>query len=114
MSSPLPSVRVAVLALVGGLVLATAPPVGADSTPRTELVQVGKSADDGRSFGESAARVFDGCLLRPLGAAQVVVGFGFFVGSAPLTALSRQVPEAWDILVMEPVEYTFQRPLGEP
>jgi hypothetical protein len=66
----------------------------------------------GISWGEVGARAFDAAWLRPLGAAASLGGFVFFLASAPLVAPSGEIGTSWDIFVLAPVEYTFQRPLG--
>jgi len=66
------------------------------------------------SWQRSAEKGFDAVVLRPLRAGQLAVGFAIFVASTPLTALARNVPEAWEILVVEPYESTFRASLGQP
>jgi hypothetical protein len=43
----------------------------------------------------------------------VMAGFGFFAVSSPLTAASQRIGTSWDAFVLAPVDYTFQRPLGD-
>jgi hypothetical protein len=66
----------------------------------------------GISRGEVGAKAMDAVVLRPLGAAASVGGFVFFLISAPLAAPSGGVGTSWDIFVLAPADYTFQRPLG--
>ena len=67
----------------------------------------------GVSWGKVGASTFDVAWLRPLGAAASVGGFAFFLASSPLAALSGRIGTSWDVFVLAPVDYTFQRPLGE-
>jgi len=66
----------------------------------------------GVSWDEVGAKAMDAVVLRPLGAAASVGGFVFFLISAPLVAASGEIGTTWDIFVLAPADYTFQRPLG--
>ena len=59
------------------------------------------------------ATTLDVALLRPLGAISTVVGFGFFLVSAPFVAPAERLETTWDIFVFGSYDYTFVRPLGE-
>ena len=56
--------------------------------------------------------VFDIMVLRTLGTAQTIVGFGMFCVAGPLSAAGGGWDEAWDIFVQVPFEETFTRELG--
>ncbi len=56
----------------------------------------------------------DGFALRPIGIAGIVVGTAAFLATLPLTAITGQVEEAADRLVVAPYRFTFERPLGAP
>jgi hypothetical protein len=58
-------------------------------------------------------QIFDAVVLRPLGAGAALAGAGFFLIAAPLTWYSEGVGAVWDVFVMEPVDFTFRRPLGD-
>ena len=58
------------------------------------------------------AMVFDFFALRPLGLLACVGGTAFFLVSSPVHILGGNSEQAADILVRDPIEYTFQRPLG--
>ncbi len=66
-----------------------------------------------------AARVasigFDAVILRPVGFVALVVGAGLFVPAALITAPNgwHSITEAREILVDNPAEHLFQRPLGD-
>jgi hypothetical protein len=70
--------------------------------------------EEDESFRRSLVKGFDACVLRPLRAGQMLTGFALFVASSPLTGLARSVPEAWELLVIEPYESAFRTPLGQP
>ena len=62
---------------------------------------------------DAADIVIDTAFLRPLGIASTVFGSAFFVVSLPFSAITSTVGRSFDLLVKEPFEYTFRRPLGE-
>jgi len=55
----------------------------------------------------------DFLFARPIGLLSVVAGSALFVVSLPFSALGGNVKDASQKLVMDPVNYTFNRPLGE-
>ncbi len=57
--------------------------------------------------------VLDTAFLRPLGIVSTVFGSVFFVVSLPFAAITSSVGTSFDLLVKDPFEYTFRRPLGE-
>jgi hypothetical protein len=72
----------------------------------------------GEGLEKAGAGAVDILFLRTMGTAATAVGFGFFVCSAPFFGMAIwTVPdgfrESWDIFVVAPVEYTFERPLGQ-
>lgn len=52
-------------------------------------------------------------LARPLGLASIAVGTSLFVISLPFTAISGSVGKAASILIFRPVDFTFNRPIGD-
>jgi hypothetical protein len=84
------------------------PPLRAPEPTLRERVVDALEAADG-----VAAPVFDLIVLRPLGAAAMVVGVPFFVASAPFVGPTGGLPRAFDVFVYAPVDYTLLRPLGE-
>lgn len=52
-------------------------------------------------------------LLRPLGFLAFLGGTGLFIVSLPFSALGGNAETAADKFVVEPADFTFQRPLGE-
>lgn len=96
--------RIAVLVAVG---IAT---LGADVDYPTYEVPESEPPID---YPEVGAKIFDGVVLRPLGAAAAVVGAGAFVLSAPLSAWTLGLDTVWTRLVLEPFDFAFRRPLGE-
>ncbi|OYV76954.1 MAG: hypothetical protein B7Z66_06740 [Chromatiales bacterium 21-64-14] len=57
--------------------------------------------------------VADLLLIRPAAAIGTFITTGVFVVSLPFSLLGGNVGEAAHLLVVEPAEYTFVRPLGE-
>jgi hypothetical protein len=55
----------------------------------------------------------DTFLVRPVMVVATVAGIAAFIVSLPFSALGGNVDEAGKTLVMDPIEYTFMRPLGE-
>jgi hypothetical protein len=97
--------------LAAAAILALAPaapaPASQGEAADSERVQAGVA------WEETGAKALDAVILRPLGAMATVAGFGFFAVSSPLAAASQRIGLSWEILVLAPVEYTFERPLGE-
>lgn len=54
----------------------------------------------------------DAVVVRPLTFVASVIGGALWVVSLPFTLLGGNTGEAGDILVMDPLCYTFKRPLG--
>jgi hypothetical protein len=61
----------------------------------------------------AGAVVSDVLVLRPLGFAGTILASAAFVVSLPVTLATHKVNRAEKILVQEPYEYTFERPLGQ-
>lgn len=57
--------------------------------------------------------VMDAALVRPLGLVSIAVGASLFILSLPFTAIGGDMDKAARVLVREPIDYTFRRPLGE-
>ena len=66
-------------------------------------------------------KIFDATVLRPLGTVKLAVGMIFLIPASVLYTLLRMpldsdtgvYQEAADMLVVEPANYVFRRPLGE-
>jgi hypothetical protein len=75
------------------------------------------------SFAEEAnifAKAFDVAILRPLGGIRLVVGMTALIPTGVLYSLmlpfnsdTSRFSEAAEILVVDPANYVFRRPLGE-
>jgi hypothetical protein len=63
--------------------------------------------------GETAVKVVDAAVVRPLGLASTVVGSALFVLSLPVTALTKTVKPTAHALIVKPAQATFKRPLGD-
>jgi hypothetical protein len=59
------------------------------------------------------AAVGDLLVVRPLGAAVTVGGFGLFAVTSPFAAMADCADDVYDTLVTNPGEYTFTRDLGD-
>ena len=104
--------------MVLAAVLVASPPAAADDVGGGETIDIGEAPTDpepeeGFFSSELPAQAMDAMLLRPLGAIASLCGFAMFLAAAPLVAPAREIPVAWDIFVLGPVDYTFVRPLGD-
>lgn len=61
--------------------------------------------------GENMAA--DLVFMRPVGIAATVAGAAVFLVSLPFSLMTNDVPEAAKQLVVNPYNYTFNRPLGD-
>lgn len=61
----------------------------------------------------STAIVFDVLITRPLGLVATAVGAGVFIVGLPFTIPTRSVGVAADKLIVDPLRFTFRRPVGE-
>ncbi len=61
----------------------------------------------------SSAIVFDVLITRPLGLVATAVGAGVFIAGLPFTIPTRSVAVAADKLIVDPLRFTFRRPVGE-
>ena len=59
------------------------------------------------------AAVGDLLVVRPLGTAGTIAGFGLFAVASPFAAMADSADEVFNTLVEEPGEYTFKRDLGD-
>jgi hypothetical protein len=51
--------------------------------------------------------------LRPLGFCSFVLGTAVFIVSLPAAVVTKSTKQTAEVLVKEPFDYTFKRPLGE-
>ena len=72
------------------------------------------------SFAEVATtggKVFDAAVLRPLGSVRLVVGMATLAVTSVLYAITFQSSDVYretaNLLVVDPANYVFRRPLGE-
>lgn len=63
--------------------------------------------------GSGEAMVLDALVFRPIGLVTTVIGGVVFLVSLPFSALGGNVGEAADKLIVEPIDYTFKRKLGD-
>ena len=62
---------------------------------------------------ETEAIAADTLLMRPIGLASLVVGTSLFIVSFPFSVLGHNVHETQKVLVEDPFNYTFKRPVGD-
>jgi hypothetical protein len=74
-----------------------------------------READDPRccTWPMVGERAFDVVVLRPFGAAQLILGSAFFVVIGPLSWPGGGFDEALDMFVQAPFDNTFTRKLGD-
>ena len=80
-------------------------------SPFSALAETVKATPEQGKISPEAMSI-DIIAARPLGLAATVLGTVVFVVSWPFSALGGNSEEAWDTLVVNPAQYTFQRPLG--
>lgn len=61
----------------------------------------------------AGAMVMDAAIVRPLSLVATVLGTGAFLVALPFSLTGMNTAEADQRLVVEPLRYTFQRPLGD-
>lgn len=64
--------------------------------------------------GDDAAVLADVIFVRPVGLAAVVVGTALFIVALPFSIPSSSVGLTARVLIVEPFNYTFVRPIGYP
>ncbi len=55
----------------------------------------------------------DALIVRPLGLVSIVAGTAVFVISLPFAVITKDVPKTAKQLVVDPFNYTFDRPIGD-
>jgi len=60
-----------------------------------------------------AAVMGDVIFARPLGLVGIVAGAGLFIISLPFAAITGSIDKTTSTLLKNPVEYTFERPVGD-
>ncbi len=65
------------------------------------------------SDNDGIAIIADFLILRPIGIATIVGGTGMFILTLPFSVITGSVGKTADALVVEPVEFTFVRALGD-
>lgn len=61
----------------------------------------------------AGAMVVDAAIVRPLSLVATVLGAGVFLVALPFSLTGMNTDKADQRLVVEPLRYTFQRPLGD-
>jgi len=76
------------------------------------------SAENETAYGKKEdvpsgdAMIADLILVRPVGMAAVVVGFGMSILAMPFALASGSTREVYQKLLVEPFDFAFSRPLG--
>jgi hypothetical protein len=55
----------------------------------------------------------DALFIRPIGLVSIVAGTAIFVVSLPFAVITKDVPKTAKQLVVDPFNYTFDRPIGD-
>ena len=78
------------------------------------MADSGAVSDDGDwTIERGFAAVGDFLVVRPLGAAATIGGFGLFAVASPFAAMADDTEDVFNTLVKQPGEYTFVRDLGD-
>jgi hypothetical protein len=72
----------------------------------TNTVAFAQSNTEGNIIG-------DALFIRPLGLVSIVAGTAIFVVSLPFALITKDVPKTAKQLVVDPFNYTFDRPIGD-
>lgn len=62
---------------------------------------------------EGAGKAFDILVFRPLGTLRVIVGAAMMLPAVVFAAPSGEIKTVYEILLEEPIEYAFERELGD-
>ena len=81
----------------------------------TSLVHAAEDSYMAKDRGDVSAEaiIADGLVLRPAGVVATIVGTLAFVVILPFSIPTKSVNKAAQKLIMDPVNYTFVRPLGQ-
>jgi hypothetical protein len=77
----------------------------------TSLARADQYSDNVQPTGEAMAG--DLMAARPLGLVATILGTATFLAALPFTILSGSVGSSAKVLIVEPFQYTFTRPLGQ-
>jgi hypothetical protein len=62
---------------------------------------------------DGEAMLFDAVVVRPFGILATAIGSAVFVVTLPFTAATKNTSDAYEKLVVDPAQYTFNRKLGD-
>lgn len=62
---------------------------------------------------DSTSIIAETLVLRPLGFGALVFGSAFYVISLPMALITDSEKNVRDVLVTQPFEYVFKRPMGD-
>jgi len=79
----------------------------------TPLVSAGDNYFDSNRSPTAGEMLADTVMVRPPMFLATLVGVATFIVTLPFSALGGNIDEAGKVLVLDPAEYTFLRPLGK-
>ncbi len=88
------------------MALAIAASLASAGTARSESMS-GNPAPTG------VGMIVDALVLRPAGFVATLIGGVAYVVSLPFSAAGGNTQQAWNTLVAQPAQFTFNRPLGD-
>ncbi len=62
---------------------------------------------------DSGSMIWDTVALRPVGFVSLLVGCAVYTVSLPIAAITHSHRTTYKILIKDPFDYTFKRPVGE-
>ncbi len=62
---------------------------------------------------DASSIILDTVALRPIGLASLLVGCAVYTVSLPFAAITHSMDTTYRVLVKDPFDYTFKRPVGE-
>ena len=65
------------------------------------------------ALDDSTSVISDAFLLKPLGFVVMIAGTAIFIASLPIAAITGSSGHTFEVLVKQPYDYTFNRPVGE-
>lgn len=78
--------------------------------PFGSAAMAGGPSDNEKTSGKMA---LDLLLVRPAGILATLCGSAIFIVGVPFSALGGNTRDTYEKLVVEPVKFTFKRPLGD-
>ena len=107
--------RTAALCVAAALLLGASPALAAPEWLKMPSFEMPDLGWEGSKAEDITAKSVDAVIVRPLATIRVMIGGCMFLPAALLSSpMGREgFDGAYDLLIAEPVEYAFKRPLGE-